>query len=729
MKLLIEQYSYDKSRLSALLDPHYYSELQQGKAQIPYVGYFLSHKIPDTVFILPKVFIIDGKAFGKYAPEEIIDFESLEPDDKKTVFALSVWIYRAIKLYCERKRHDVDSTEVMQNVVSHQGTSSQTMIDIVLSLLKFHKDHQNLFTYITRVQHSGQSKIHWQKTISKSQPVIQNQRPVYLQPHTKQKEVNYDEELIVLFFSVLNYLNCEFHFDVRSVFGYELLRPATIRDMIESGKGMRILRQNRRKYFTDDMVRLWNLLFTFFEESQHVQSKTNHDEQAMLVRNFNLVFEDMIDSLIGDNNLPDGLKQQKDGKIIDHIYRQKSLIDDNKDVYFLGDSKYYMDGNKLPKNSIYKQYTYAKNVIQYHIDLFNAKDYDPKKDSTHYLDKTHEGYNITPNFFIRGSIDKDQLSNYSDHNLTKFGDDEISYHFDNRLFDRDTLILQSYNINFLFVLAAYVQGAGEHKDIIRGKFREHVQNVIAERYQFYAMKPIIKQEAEQFRKDNFQDILGKVFAPYDAEKTNCLSLALAKDFNEKSYKDDNDKLLEKLKKYYYVEPIIDNKDTKVTKIDIDPETLFAGKTTIDTAVEIKQLNDLVLVGYKSGLYVDEKTKKSYYYVRIGDAKGSIRVVGGVENAKYLLLYQGNEMLLYNLDGRGPRFDVKESLANQGATPSHNLYLVYGIKDSKAETTIKGLDLDKVKIKVLAKGKGKQINEPFFVTVRELLQSTYFIDKI
>ena len=68
MKLLIEQYSYDKSRLSALLDPHYYSELQQGKAQIPYVGYFLSHKIPDTVFILPKVFIIDGKAFGKYAP-------------------------------------------------------------------------------------------------------------------------------------------------------------------------------------------------------------------------------------------------------------------------------------------------------------------------------------------------------------------------------------------------------------------------------------------------------------------------------------------------------------------------------------------------------------------------------------------------------------------------------------------------------------------------------------
>ena len=49
MKILIEQYGYDKERLSKLLDPHYYTELRDGKAKIPYVGYFLSHKIPDVV--------------------------------------------------------------------------------------------------------------------------------------------------------------------------------------------------------------------------------------------------------------------------------------------------------------------------------------------------------------------------------------------------------------------------------------------------------------------------------------------------------------------------------------------------------------------------------------------------------------------------------------------------------------------------------------------------------
>ena len=99
MKILIEQYGYDKDRLSGLLDPHYFTELRDGKAKIPYVGYFLSHKIPDMVFILPKVFIIDGKAFGEYDPEEIIDFEQLKHDHKANVFSLSVWIYRAIKLY------------------------------------------------------------------------------------------------------------------------------------------------------------------------------------------------------------------------------------------------------------------------------------------------------------------------------------------------------------------------------------------------------------------------------------------------------------------------------------------------------------------------------------------------------------------------------------------------------------------------------------------------------
>lgn len=567
MKILIEQYDYAKGRLSSILDPHYFTELRDGKAKIPYVGYFLSHKIPDMVFILPKVFIIDGKAFGEYDPEEIIDFDNLKPEHKANVFSLSVWIYRAIKLYFQRKDKLGEESEILQNVVSHQGPRSETMIDIVLSLLKFDKEHKNLFAYITRLKHSGQNKIHWQKTISRTQALIQNGVPIYLQPHTKQKDINFDEELIVLFYSVLNYLAQEFKFNVRPAFGYDLLKPEAIQSMINSGKGVRVLRQNRRKYFTDEMVQLWNLLFTFFEQSQYVQSKDNDDEQAMLVREFNLVFEDMIDSLIGDSDIHGGLKEQKDGKIIDHIYRDNALIEDKKQIYFIGDSKYYKDDNDIGPNSIYKQFTYAKNVIQYNIDFFNSKPQEFEAENLQYRDNATEGYNITPNFFIRGHLQADQLNNYSDSNLQLVPIEgksyRTSYHFDNRLFDRDTLILQTYNINFLFVLACYVQGAGENTQKIRGRFRDNIKDVLEKEYKFYAMTPREGINAEEFFKENFQQLLGKIFTPYHIEGPQpYYSLALD---NDSKFNDENDLVLALIRTGFYC---------KECTLGTDPSTIL-----------------------------------------------------------------------------------------------------------------------------------------------------------
>ena len=575
MKILIEQYGYAKDRLSTILDPHYFTELRDRKAKIPYVGYFLSHKIPDMVFILPKVFIIDGKAFGEYDPEEIIDFDNLKSEHKANVFNLSVWIYRAIKLYFQRKDKIGEESEILQNVVSHQGPRSETMIDIVLSLLKFDKEHKNLFAYITRLKHSGQNKIHWQKTISRTQALIQNGVPIYIQPHTKQKDINFDEELIVLFYSVLNYLAQEFKFIVHPAFGYDLLKPESIQSMIDSGKGVRVLRQNRRKYFTDEMVRLWNLLFTFFEQSQYVQSKDNDNEQAMLVREFNLVFEDMIDSLIGDSDIPGGLKAQKDGKIIDHIYRDNALIEDKKQIYFIGDSKYYKDDNDIGPNSIYKQFTYAKNVIQYNIDFFNHNPEEFQRENLLYRDNTTEGYNITPNFFIRGHLQADQLNNFHDANLQlepmRNGKGyEISYHFDNRLFDRDTLILQTYNINFLFVLACYVQGAGERMQEIRRAFRENIKDVLKNQYKFYAMTPRESINAEEFFKENFQQLLGKIFTPYHIEGPQpYYSLALD---NDSKFNDENDLVLALIETgFYYKEcPLGTDPSTVLDPIEKQP---------------------------------------------------------------------------------------------------------------------------------------------------------------
>lgn len=682
MKILIEQYGYDKERLSKLLDPHYFTELRDGKAKIPYVGYFLSRRIPDVVFILPKVFIIDGKAFGEYEPEEIIDFYKLKQEHQANVFSLSVWVYRAIKHYFQRKDKDGEEAEIMQNVVSHQGPRSETMIDIILSLMKFDKEHKNLFTYITRLKHSGLNKIHWQKTISNTQALIQNGTPVYLTPHTKQKAINFDEELIVLFYSVLNYLNREFKFNVRPAFGYELFKPDTIQSMIDSGKGVRILRQNRRKYFTDEMVKLWNLLFTFFEQSQYVQSKDNDDEQAMLVREFNLVFEDMIDSLIGDSSLPNGLKEQKDGKIIDHLYRDSSLIEDKKQIYFIGDSKYYKDENDIGPNSIYKQFTYAKNVIQYNIDFFNRKSKEFECENLLYRDNTTEGYNITPNFFIRGHLQADQLANYSDANLQlePMSDGKnyrVSYHFENRLFDRDTLILQTYNINFLFILACYVQGAGEHTQNIRSIFRDNIKTVLQSQYNFFAIKPKVQDEAEQFLHDNFQQVLGKVFAPY-ATITNCMALALDQD-------SDNSETLRLVDKYFYRKPFPQN------ELDTDPNTLFSPEeqTVIRASAAVEE-DAWVLLIERSVSDEDmlakvypQLTQAQYIAVGIGLSAGAIDVEPALLSAKYVVVHNKRFGRMSCLAGKA-KFVMANAVNDKffiAKGKDSELYVVYEIDHS------------------------------------------------
>jgi hypothetical protein len=105
-----------------------------------------------------------------------------------------------------------------------------------------------------------------------------------------------------------------------------------------------------------------------------------------------------------------------------------------------------------------------------------------------------------------------------------------------------------------------VQGAGENTQKIRGIFRDNIKTVLQSQYDFFAIKPKVQHEAEQFLHDNFQQVLGKVIAPYDAS-TNCMALALDQTA-------DNTATLDLIDQYFYRQPI--PKD----HLDITPDTLF-----------------------------------------------------------------------------------------------------------------------------------------------------------
>ena len=515
---------------------------------IPYVGYYYApdikdefgNTVGDSVFILPKVFltqaIVDGEqtdlAFGQYDPKTIIDLNSedlLAKKDNEVIFGLSIWLYRAIAHFVERKSTTSITTDgYIQNVVSTKGADSETFLDIILSLLRFHREHKNLFTYITILNSSGRSTINWNKTINRTNAIIKEHIPFYPEVIAKGKAINMDEDLIVLFYSVLNYLK-NYNFKIERSIKYDILKPKEVQNLINSGKGIRLLKKIRKKYFTDELVSLWNLLMVFFTKAHTVAIK-RYSKEKLLVRNFNIVFEDMIDSMIGDSGLDKDLQKQKDGKIIDHIYKSSSLIP-SSDIYYIGDSKYYKDSNDVTGTSLYKQYTYAKNVIQYNMDIFNGNIKGKTKNDLgeiRYCDKgLTEGYNITPNFFIRGSVNLDgkKSPNYSDDELYKEGKAHISYqHFD-RLFDRDTLILQTYNVNFLFVLSSYVTRSNNEnfKNRIRQKFRADLLRTLNEHYKFFKVTPK-NDTLDGFVELYFKRLNGKIYKGQDIDDFIWLAL-------------------------------------------------------------------------------------------------------------------------------------------------------------------------------------------------------------
>lgn len=557
MRVIIEGYCYRASAVRDVL--HELSTLENvgGEISVGYVGYYYHPQLRDCVFILPKVLVNEeNKVFSRLDPHDIIDLDhctELSSEERSFIYEFAVWIYRAIEVF---NKSNPNSGIVLHRKIAEMGKGkrvlSNTFLDILLSLLRFNKERHSFFTTILRNLHSGYNKINWTRTISRSTAWVQNDFPVYLNPVNKKRQINTDEELIIIYFSILNHISETYGFPVDITLGFELIKGRKFEHYLK-GYGKRRLQQIKYRYFSDIQLRLWEMCYAFFDKAHQIHIVTEQREY-LLVKNFNIVFEAIIDELIGDKEPPRGLKDQDDGKRVDHIYSYRNLTNNEEDkpIYYIGDSKYYKIGNKISDESVYKQFTYARNVIQWNLNLFldnSEEDAALRKEHPIYRDEQTEGYNIVPNFFISAKMDE-KLS-YADNVSTTNRENNtfLSRHFENRLFDRDTLLVYHYDVNFLYVVSLYAREnahqKAQWKQKVRELFREKIQEALKEKYAFYAMAPKPGVNHEKYLRENFQELLGKVYRPFD--DTNYLSLAL-----DKQKESENKDLLDKLQKDYYV---------------------------------------------------------------------------------------------------------------------------------------------------------------------------------
>jgi hypothetical protein len=535
MRLLIEKYGYPPSVLDDLEIPDDWRFTdKEGTQSIEKVGYFRATATQEPVFVLPKIFEKKGKVFGEI---DIVDLASLATPDvfKKHpegqrylewLYRFSMSLYLSLRTYRRRNPDTVIANKThFRNIVANTPDDETTELELVLNILEFYRNNHDLIVF-TEKQNQSQHfrKTNWAKTIRIQQPVFTaNKEPVYLTTVEKQRHRNDDDELLKILYSVLRHFKTQYGFRIdaqTSLALYDKIdTPSVSTQLVRRLKGL------KNVYFADRFRKLLHLLLLYFQRTSEARTQQGGKEY-LLCHDYHHVFEDMVDALLSDEAMDDKLKYQSDGKIVDHLFRHQSLFAPD-DIWYIGDSKYYKADRVTDEKSIYKQHTYAKNIIQYNINLFNNKDPEAKG---RYRDVLTEGYNVSPNFFIQAFVHHDDLFKMDDE--FKFEHETAPYlnhHFENRLFDRDTLSIHHFKINFLFVLRSYItQDSGQRqafKSSAIQTIRTSVLMFYNQKYEFHTLTFVDRQSLEAFVRTHFKDLNGKIYQTSVDDKLLWLALS------------------------------------------------------------------------------------------------------------------------------------------------------------------------------------------------------------
>ena len=788
MRILIEEYQYDYEDVANVLKGLGVLQNVDGKVSLSYVGYYFNPDpdVNDCVFILPKVLLEgeygDEKVFGHIDPKNLVnadDCNELTQQEQTFIYNLSVWIYRAICVFKDHEYDRMGGKKTTPSIVlhkqapmmgkTHKKRKTNTFLDVLLALLKWNKDNESYVMFIVKNLHSGYNKINWTRTISKSSAIVQQangsllQEVSYLNPVNKKRTINFDEELLVIYFSILQHIHDTYGFPMKQNVNFNLLGEKQFKRYL-GGYGKRRLKQIKYKYFSDKAKELWELCYAFFDRPDNIALNVDQREY-LLVKSFHVVFEAIIDELIGDKNLPQELKDQPDGKRVDHMYQYQELTNNDTDdaIYYIGDSKYYKRGNSLGKESIYKQFTYARNVIQWNINLFSNGTTEEQQGHIKLRDDVTEGYNIIPNFFI--SANQNSLEQNDDIQLIDENKPEgqrrqqyyLSRQFENRLFDRDTFLLAHYDVNFLFVVALYGRNNASRKaawrDKVRQLFRKQIQEMLRKNFDFYAITAHADINPEAYITDNFQGVLGKLFHPFENREGSdqaYYSLALRKPKKEKEYcekvlhlstdqaeaamkriAEENEQVRFELERAFYIEECTlgMNPESKlpvvepIKRVDVPEEYLTLHYLE-------KYPDDYILIGGYNGweqlnwVFSREGGKRDdAYNVRLGGKEVHGAVVKSrdyVKHAKFVILYDFNKQITrqYTFRVKNTGEMSKEKMIATGyKCPRHDRYFCYFFDE---EITLGKIDLEAILNEAKAKN-GYIEGQPIYLTGRELIE--------
>lgn len=740
MRVLFEGMKYKLSDLQKVFGERTYKRWttrgDKTGAYVSCVGYFYNAKDKVQYFIMPKVFIFnEGRVFGIANLKDnngrlpIVDLDDwtegrffLDKWKVDVIHKLPVYIFLAIKRYRDTYQDSSNNEEAdLLEAAGLEGSSEMTYLEMIMAMEEFYKENRQLFIYIYKKAHSGTNKIDWVRTVHTQTAYRNGDNFVYPTLINNRKTINFDERLLVIYYSTLRYIEEVYNYPLKYECWYHLESPSKFRWKVENGSILKELKSIRQNYFRDELQRLWKLLYNFYDIRSRERADESHNE-FLMVKKFDRIFEDMVNELIGDKfsgkDPQYELINQKDDKIVDHLFLYRAIDDyedklEHEQVYYIGDSKYYKEGNAPEGSSFFKQYTYARNIIQTEITWMLTK-----KPNDKYRNEITEGYKITPNFFILGRVrsEYDFRNSYLEEDIKdkRNPDKEFltnrSFQWNDRLFDRDTLFLEKYYINFLFVLDSYIHANAyknrKFKEEAKEQFRQDFITHLNRQYHFYLLRLRNGYDFEDAVRLHFKDLNGRVYLPADEKLNGNNQYALIafqikneeeKKESEEENKNDEPHVKERIQnafeliKYRLGEDIhtaVEENEkfkTSIRMLNRHGREEISMNAAEPNAVD---RDSVLLIGcYKSQKHYDWIIRTMSYNVRLGSMIGSVSNLPERKNASFLLLYNiehPKHVELYEL--LKTRHDVKRrsELLAEGYPDEENKdndleYFVYHLK--------------------------------------------------
>ena len=233
-----------------------------------------------------------------------------------------------------------------------------------------------------------------------------------------------------------------------------------------------------------------------------------------------------------------------------------------------------------------------------------------------------EGYDVIPNFFISAFVYDDHKYNAREnirkHNKNDEHCTKVSYQFPDRLFDRDTLFLSQYDVNFLYVLYLYARNKSNEKaqwkEHVRKIFRDEIRAVIQNEFKIYAMRARLGVDGALYLQQHFYELNGRVFQPYGEERTTYFAYARPTKRMQETQAQYNE-----LKKHFVIEECDMGKDPQeALKDDINQELEKPVESSQWLTIHYleRYLERGVLIGYY-------KDKKHLQWILGNNDKGSL----------------------------------------------------------------------------------------------------------